>query len=153
MTLDDFPQDLKIGEAFQKNEHSVLPASNAVAVLLVMILCVTFYSFRCNSLIGDGLRHLQAFRIILPGTPPRFQTKPWLEVYRIYYNDLVVHNHFLFGITMRSAFALQQKLGIPGDAIVAMQAVNSLCAAVAAALFFLLGVRVGLPGWVSWVLR
>jgi hypothetical protein len=101
MTLGDFPQDPNFGEAFQKNENSVLPASYAVAVLLVIILCVSFYSFRSNSLIGDGLRYLQAFRIILPGTPARFQTKPWLEVYQNHYNELVVHNHFLFGITMR----------------------------------------------------
>jgi hypothetical protein len=120
-----------------------------VAVILAAILFVIFYNFRSNSLIGDGLRHLPAFRTILPGEPPTFEAKPWLEVYQNHYNELVVHNHFLFGLTMRAAFAVQQKLGIRGDAIVAMHAVNSLCAAVAAALFFLLGVRVGLPGWVS----
>ncbi|HSY98534.1 MAG TPA: hypothetical protein VK788_03490 [Terriglobales bacterium] len=149
MALAGLPQHLNVKETSQQIGKFSLRTSKTVAALLAVILCVTFYSFRSNSLIGDGLRHLQAFRIILPGTPPTFQTKPWLEVYRNHYNDLVVHNHFLYGITMRSAFALQQELGIRGDAIVAMQAVNSLCAAVAAALFFLLGVRVGLPGWVS----
>jgi hypothetical protein len=149
MALAGLPQHLNVKETSQQIGKFSLRTSKAVAALLAAILCVTFYSFRSNSLIGDGLRHLQAFRTILPGKPPTFQTKPWLEVYRNHYNDLVVHNHFLYGITMRSAFALQQELGIRGDAIVAMQAVNSLCAAVAAALFFLLGVRVGLPGWVS----
>jgi len=120
-----------------------------VAALLTAVLCVTFYSFKSNSLIGDGLRHLPALRTILPGTPPTFQAKPWLEIYRSHYDDLVVHNHFLFGAAMRAAFALQQKLGISGDAIIAMQAVNALSAAVAGALFFLLGVRAGVPGWVS----
>jgi len=149
MVLDGFPWRLNKEDSSQQNGRFSLRTSKAVAVLLAAILCVVFYSFRSNSLIGDGLRHLQAFRIILPGEPPTFQPKPWLEVYRSHYDDLVVHNHFLYGITMRAAFALQQKLGIRGDAIVAMQAVNSLSAAVAAALFFLLGVRVGLPGWVS----
>jgi len=149
MALVGLPQHLNSEETSQQIGKFSLRTSKAVAVLVAAILCVAFYSFRSDSLIGDGLRHLQAFRIILPGAPPTFQAKPWLEVYRNHYNDLVVHNHFLFGLTMRSAFALQQELGIRGDAIVAMQAVNSLCAAVAAAVFFLLGVRVGLPGWVS----
>jgi hypothetical protein len=149
MTSQTLPRDLNGGEVDQQNRNHSLLTSQAVAVLLAAILCVSFYSFRSNSLIGDGLRHLPAFRTILPGTPPTFQVKPWLDVYRNHYDELVVHNHFLFGITMRAAFALQRQLGIPGDAIVAMQAVNSLCAAVAAALFFLLGVRIGLPGWVS----
>ena len=149
MTSQTLPRDLNGGEVAQQNRNHSLRTSYAVAVLLAAILCVSFYSFRSNSLIGDGLRHLPAFRTILAGTPPTFQVKPWLEVYRNHYDELVVHNHFLFGITMRSAFALQRQLGIPGDAIVAMQAVNALCAAVAAALFFLLGVRIGLPGWVS----
>jgi len=149
MVLDGFPWRLNKEDSSQQNGRFSRRTSKAVAVLLAAILCVVFYSFRSNSLIGDGLRHLQAFRIILPGEPPTFQPKPWLEVYRSHYDDLVVHNHFLYGITMRAAFALQQELGIRGDAIVAMQAVNSLSAAIAAALFFLLGVRVGLPGWVS----
>ncbi len=149
MALDGFPLDLIVEETFQQNRKSNHPTTKEVAVLLVAILCLTFYGFRSNSLIGDGLRYLPAFRIILPGAPSTFQPKPWLEVYQNHYNELVVHNHFLFGVTMRAAFALQRELGIRGDAIVAMQAVNSLCAAVAAALFFLLGVRVGLPRWVS----
>jgi hypothetical protein len=144
-----FPRDLNAEESFQQNGKSDLPASKAVAVLLVIILWVTFYSFRSNSLIGDGLRYLPVFRTILPGAPPTFQPGPWLEIYRSHYDELVVHNHFLFGATMRTAFALQQKLGIRGDAIVAMQALNSLCAAIAAALFFLLGLRLGLSRWVS----
>lgn len=149
MASDVFSWRLNAQETSQQNGKFSPRTSRAVAVLLAAILCVTFYGFRSNSLIGDGLRHLQAFRIILPSTPPTFQPKPWLEVYRSHYDELVVHNHFLFGLTMRTAFALQQELGIRGDAIVAMQAVNSLCAAIAAAMFFLLGVRVGLAGWVS----
>lgn len=149
MASDVFSWRLNAQETSQQNGQFSPRTSRAAAVLLAAILCVTFYGFRSNSLIGDGLRHLQAFRIILPSTPPTFQPKPWLEVYRSHYDELVVHNHFLFGLTMRTAFALQQELGIRGDAIVAMQAVNSLCAAIAAAMFFLLGVRVGLAGWVS----
>lgn len=149
MASDVFSWRLNAQETSQQNGKFSPRTSRAVAVLLAAILCVTFYGFRSNSLIGDGLRHLQAFRIILPSTPPTFQPKPWLEVYRSHYDELVVHNHFLFGLTMRTAFGLQQELGIRGDAIVAMQAVNSLCAAIAAAMFFLLGVRVGLAGWVS----
>lgn len=149
MASDVFSWRLNAQETSQQNGKFSPRTSRAAAVLLAAILCVTFYGFRSNSLIGDGLRHLQAFRIILPSTPPTFQPKPWLEVYRSHYDELVVHNHFLFGLTMRTAFALQQELGIRGDAIVAMQAVNSLCAAIAAAMFFLLGVRVGLAGWVS----
>lgn len=149
MASDVFSWRPNAQETSQQNGKFSPRTSRAVAVLLAAILCVTFYGFRSNSLIGDGLRHLQAFRIILPSTPPTFQPKPWLEVYRSHYDELVVHNHFLFGLTMRTAFALQQELGIRGDAIVAMQAVNSLCAAIAAAMFFLLGVRVGLAGWVS----
>ena len=79
----------------------------------------------------------------------KFEPKPWLEVYRNNYDQLVVQHHFLFGVTMRAAFALQQKLGIPGDAVVAMYGVNALFAAVAGALFFLLGVRVGLSKTMS----
>lgn len=149
MALDGLPRHLKTEETSRQNGKFSLRNSKTVAVLLGAILCVTFYSFRSNSLIGDGLRHLPALRIILPSVPPTFQPKPWLEVYRNHYEELVVHNHFLFGIAMRAAFALQQALGIRGDAVVAMQAVNSLSAAVAAALFFLLGVRIGLPRWVS----
>jgi hypothetical protein len=149
MALDDLPRHFHAQETSQHIGGSSLGTSKAFAVLLAAVLCVVFYNFRNNSLIGDGLRHLQAFRTILPGEPPEFQTKPWLDVYRNHYNELVVHNHFLFDITMRSAFALQQELSIRGDAIVAMQAVNSLCAAVAAGLFFLLGLRVGLSQWVS----
>jgi hypothetical protein len=149
MALYGFPRGNNAGETSQQNGKFSLRTSKAVAVFLAAILCITFYGFRSNSLIGDGLRYLPVLRTILPSAPPTFQPKPWLEVYRSHYDDLVVHNHFLFGVTMRTAFALQQGLGISGDAIVAMQAVNSLCAAVAAALFFLLGVRVGLPGWVS----
>src|SRR5205807_10007613 len=126
-----------------------LQTSKAAAALLVAIFCVTFYVFQSNTLIGDGLRHLLALRTITQGVTPTLQPRPWLEVYQHHYDDLVVHNHFLFGATMRAAFALQQKLGIPGDAVVAMHAVNALSAAVAGALFFLLALRVGAPGWIS----
>jgi hypothetical protein len=149
MPLDGSPRAQASEKTFQQNGKSDLPASKGVAVLLVIVLSVTFYGFRSNSLIGDGLRYLPVLRTILPGTPATFQPKPWLEVYRSHYDELVVHNHFLFGITMRTAFALQQGLGIRGDAIVAIQALNSLCAAIAAALFFLLGLRLGLSRWVS----
>jgi len=149
MVSDSLPRHLEAEEISRQNGKFGFATPGAVAIFLAVILCVTFYSFRSKSLIGDGLRHLQAFRTILPGVPPKFQPKPWLEVYRNHYDELVVHNHFLFGAAMRAAFALQQELGIRGDAIVAMQAVNSLCGAVAAALFFLLGIRVGLPAWVS----
>ena len=70
MALDDLPPDLNAKATSQIGKFS-LRAFKTVAALLTAILCVTFYSFRSNSLIGDGLRHLQAFRIILPGTPPR----------------------------------------------------------------------------------
>jgi hypothetical protein len=149
MSLDGLARDLNVEEKFQQNGKSDLPTSITVAVLLVIFLWVVFYSFRSNSLIGDGLRYLPVFRTILPGASPTYQPGGWLEVYRSHYDELVVHNHFLFGATMRTAFALQRELGIRGDAIVAMQAVNSLCAAIAAALFFLLGLRLGLPRWVS----
>src|SRR6266480_3265808 len=149
MALDDLPRDLNVEETCQQNEKSDLPTSITVAALLVIFLWVGFYSFRSNSLIGDGLRYLPVFRTILPGASPTFQPGRWLEVYRHHYDDLVVHNHFLFGATMRAAFALQQKLGIPGDAVVAMHVVNALSAAVAGALFFLLALRVGAPRWIS----
>ena len=139
------------GEPAQQMGRAGMRTSAVLAVLLAAILCVVFYSFRNDTLIGDGLRHLPAFRTILPGSPPAFRDKPWLEAYRNHYDELVVHNHFLFALTMRSAFALQQALGSRADAVVAMQSVNSLCAAVAAALLFLLGVRIGLPGWISFV--
>ena len=124
-------------------------SSKGTAVLLVAIFCFTFYTFKSNTLIGDGLRHLPVLRTITQGTTTTFLPKPWLEIYRNHYDGLVVHNHFLFGATIRAAFALQQKLGIPGDALVAMQAVNAVSAAVAGGLFFLLALRVGVPKWIS----
>ena len=148
MMLNDAPQDRRAHEASDKNAFA--PASSkAAALLLAAILCVTFYGFRSNSLIGDGLRHLPALRTILPGTPPAFQPKPWLEIYRDHYDDLVVHNHLLFGATMRAAFALQQALGIRSDALVAMYAINALSSAIAGALFFLLCLRLGVAKWTS----
>jgi hypothetical protein len=81
MALDGFPLDLNVKETFQQNGKSNHPTTKEVAVFLVAILCLTFHGFRSNSLIGDGLRHLPAFRIILPGAPPTFEPKPWLEVY------------------------------------------------------------------------
>ncbi|HKV63387.1 MAG TPA: hypothetical protein VJO16_15865, partial [Candidatus Acidoferrum sp.] len=61
----------------------------------------------------------------------------------------MVHNHFLFGLAMRTAFALQQALGIRGDATIAIQAVNAVSAAIAGGLFFLLALRLGVPKWIS----
>jgi len=124
-------------------------APKYVAALLVLILSVTFYEFRSSVFIGDGLRHLPALRTITEGPPIAFHPKSWLEVYRYNYDRVVVHHHFLFGLTIRAAFALQQALGIGGDAIVAMQAVNAFSAAVAAGLFFLLVVRLGVPIGIS----
>jgi len=146
MAFNGSPQNFDI----QRTSHeSGVFGPMPAAALLVAILCVTFYVFTSNTLMGDGLRHLFALRTITQGVTPAFQPKPWLEVYRRYYDDLVVHNHFLFGIAMRAAFALQQKLGIPGDALVAMRAVNALSAAIAGALFFVLALRVQVPPWVS----
>jgi hypothetical protein len=149
MASDSVPGQLNADVTCQQNGRFSSRTSKVAAVLLAAILCVTYYNFRNNSLIGDGLRHLPALRIIHPGAPPTFEPQPWLDVYRSHYDELVVHNHFLYGLAMRAAFAVQQALGVRGDAVVGMQAVNSLCAAVAAALFLLLGVRVGLPGWIS----
>jgi hypothetical protein len=108
-----------------------------------------FHEFRSTTFIGDGLRYLPALRTITEGPPATFQPKPWLEVYRSHYEPAVVHHHFLFGLTMRTAFALQQALGIYGDATIAIQAVNSLAAAIAGGLFFLLVHRLGVPKGIS----
>jgi hypothetical protein len=124
-------------------------APKYMAVLLVLILSATFYEFRSSTFIGDGLRHLPAFRTITEGTPVVFQPKPWLEVYRAHYDRVAAHHHFLFGLTIRAAFALQRALGIGGDAIIAMQAVNAISAAIAGGLFFLLVLRLGVPKWIS----
>ncbi len=124
-------------------------APKYVAALLVLILSVGFYEFRSNTLIGDGLRHLPALRTISQGPPVAFQPKPWLEVYRAHYDRVVVHNHFLFGLVMRVAFALQQALGIRDDATIAIQAVNAVSAAIAGGVFFLLPLRLGVPQWIS----
>jgi hypothetical protein len=126
-------------------------APKYVAALLVLILSATFFEFRSSTFIGDGLRHLPALRTITEGPPVVFQPKPWLEVYRAHYDRLVVHNHFLFGLTIRAAFALQQALGISGDAIIVMQVVNAISAAIAGGLFFLLVLRLGVPKWISLV--
>jgi hypothetical protein len=124
-------------------------APKYVAVLFALILSVTFYEFRSSTFIGDGLRHLPALRTITEGPPVVFQPKPWLEVYRAHYDRLVVHHHFLFGLTIRAAFALQRALGIGGDAIIAIQVVNAISAAIAGGLFFLLALRLGVPKWIS----
>src|SRR6266550_5718954 len=124
-------------------------APKYVAALLALILSVTFYEFRSNVFIGDGLRHLPALRTITEGPPVSFQPKPWLEVYRKHYDRVVVHNHFLFGLAMRTAFALQQALGIRDDATIAIQAVNAVSAAIAGGVFFLLPLRLGVPQWIS----
>jgi len=117
--------------------------------LLVLILSTTFYEFKSSTFIGDGLRHLPALRTISQGPPVTFQPKPWLEVYRAHYDRVVVHNHFLFGLIMRTAFALQQALGIRGDATIAIQAVNAVSAGVGGGLFFLLALRLGIPKGIS----
>jgi len=141
--------------AFTKNHPTPsqgsagLFAPKYVAALLVLILSVTFYEFRSTVFIGDGLRHLPALRTITEGPPVTFHSKPWLEVYRSHYDRVVVHHHFLFGLTIRAAFALQQALGVGGDAIVAIQAVNAISAAISAGLFFLLVVRLGVPIGIS----
>src|SRR5712691_8434576 len=124
-------------------------APKYVAVLLVLIFSITFYEFRSSTFIGDGLRHLPALRTITEGPPVAFHPKPWLEVYRSHYDRVVVHNHFLFGLTIRAAFALQHALGISGDAIIAIQAVNAISAAIAGGLFFLTVLRLGVPREIS----
>jgi hypothetical protein len=126
-----------------------LLAPKYVAALLVLILSITFYEFRSSTYIGDGLRHLPALRTVAEGPRIAFQPKPWLEVYRAHYDRVVVHNHFLFGLTIRAAFALQRALGISGDAIIAIQAVNAISAAIAGGLFFLLVLRLGVPIGIS----
>lgn len=117
--------------------------SIARAALLAAFLSVTFYAFRSTTLIGDGLRLLPALRTITGQSPPAFEPKPWLEVYRAHYERVVVHNHFLFGLLMRAAFAIARSLGSRADAVSAIQVVNALCAGVAGALFFLLALRIG----------
>jgi hypothetical protein len=124
-------------------------ATKYVTALFILIFCVAFYEFRSTALIGDGLRHLPALRTISQGPPLVFQPRPWLEVYRAHYDQVVVHNHFLFGLTMRTAFALQRALGIGGDATIAIQAVNAVSAAIAGGLFFLLALRLGVPKGIS----
>jgi len=149
MVFDGAPRNLNIQGTAQQSGMFGLLTTKVVATLLAAIFCFTFYVFKSNTLVGDGIRHLLTLRTITQGAVPTFQPQPWLEVYRHHYDDMVVHNHFLFDVTMRAAFELQQKLGIPGDALVAMGAVNALSAAVAGALFFLLALRVGVPKWVS----
>jgi len=124
-------------------------APKYIAALLVLISSITFYEFRSSTFIGDGLRHLPALRTVTEGPPVAFQPKPWLEVYRAHYDRVVVHNHFLFGLTIRAAFALQQALGIRGDAIVAIQLVNAISAAIAGGLFFFLVLRLGVSTGIS----
>jgi hypothetical protein len=124
-------------------------APKYVAALLVLIFSITFYEFRSSTFIGDGLRHLPALRTITEGPRLAFQPKPWLEVYRAHYDRVVVHNHFLFGLTIRAAFALQQALGSSGDAIIAIQVVNAIFAAIAGGLFFLTVLRLGVPMEIS----
>jgi hypothetical protein len=124
-------------------------APKYVAALLVILLSVTFFEFRSTTFIGDGLRHLPALRTITEGPPTSFEPKPWLEIYRSHYDRVVARNHFFFGFTMRTAFALQRALGIHADAILAMQAVNAVSAAIGGALFFLLVLRLGVPKGIS----
>src|SRR5882762_1781960 len=142
--------------AITENHQTPLQQSSAgflapkyVAALLILISCIAFYEFRSSTLIGDGLRHLPALRTITQGPPAVFQPRPWLEVYRAHYDRVVVHNHFLFGLAMRTAFALQRALGIRGDATIAIQAVNAVSAAIAGGLFFLLALRLGVPKGIS----
>ena len=142
--------------AITENHQTPLQQSSAgflapkyVAALLILISCIAFYEFRSSTLIGDGLRHLPALRTITQGPPAVFQPRPWLEVYRAHYDRVVVHNHFLFGLAMRTAFALQRALGIRGDATIAIQAVNAVSAAIAGGLFFVLALRLGVPRRIS----
>jgi hypothetical protein len=123
--------------------------AKTVAALLAVVFCGTFYTFRSNTLIGDGLRHLPALRTITGQAPLVYMPKPWLETYRAQYDRVVVHNHFLFALVMRTAFALQRAVGVKGDVIIAMQAVNAVSAAIAGALFFLLALRMGVPKWIA----
>jgi len=142
--------------AFTENHQTLWQQGSAgflapkyVVALLVLIFSIGFYEFPCSTLIGDGLRHLPALRTITEGPPVSFQPKPWLEVYRAHYDRVVVRNHFLFGLAMRTAFALQQALGIRGDATIAIQAVNAVSSAIAGGLFFLLALRLGVPKGIS----
>ena len=124
-------------------------AARCVAGLLVLVSFIIFHEFRSTTFIGDGLRYLPALRTITEGPPATFQPKPWLEIYRSHYEPAVVHHHFLFGLTMRTIFAIQQALGIYGDATITIQAVNALAAAIAGGLFFLLLHRLGVPKGIS----
>jgi hypothetical protein len=72
----------------------------------------------------------------------QFEPKPWLEVYRNYYERAVVHNHFLFGLFARSGFALSRLISGNSDAVLAIRVENAFAAAIAAALFFLVLMRV-----------
>src|SRR6267142_609457 len=94
-------------------------------------------------------RYVAALRTITEGPPAIFQPKPLLEVYRSHYDRVAAHNHFLFGLVMRTAFVLQRALGIRGDATIAIQAVNAVSAAIAGGLFFLLALRLGVPREIS----
>jgi len=132
-----------------QNDSAGFLAPRYVAALLVLILSIIFYEFRSTTFAGDGLRYLPALRTITEGPPAIFQTKPWLEVYRAHYDRVVVHNHFLFGLAMRTAFALQQAFGVRGDATIAIQAVNAVSAAIAGGLFFLVALRLGVPREIS----
>jgi len=108
-----------------------------------------YWTCRSTTLIGDGLRHLPALRTIVPGTSLQFEPKPWLELYRNYYETAVVHNHVLFGLMARGGFAVSKVISRNGDAVVAMQFENCVAAALAAALFFLLLVQVGISEWIA----
>lgn len=145
------PQDLFIGTTSNVHQSRFFGflSPEGMTVLLAAIFCVTFYAFGSNTLNGDGLRCLPALRTITEGPLTTFEPKPWLEIYRSHYDRVAAHHHMLFGITVRAAFALQQALRIPGDAIIAIRAVNALSAAIAGALFFLLALRVGVSKWYS----
>jgi hypothetical protein len=121
--------------------------SGLIAVFLFLVFFGLYSALPSTTLIGDGLRHLPALRTVVPGDPVRFEPKPWLEVYRHYYDDVVVHNHVLFGLLARAGFAASRFI-LPGtDAVLAMRLENSFSAALAVALFFLLLERLGTPRW------
>jgi hypothetical protein len=143
-------------EGFTENHQTPRPpsspsflASKYMAVLLVFIFSIAFLEFQGSTNIGDGLRYLPALRTITEGSHVSFQPKPWLEVYRVHYERVVVHNHFLFGLAARTAFALQRAIGIRGDATIAIHAVNAVSASIAGGLFFLLALRLGVPKGIS----
>src|SRR5260370_34771383 len=115
------PRRMFINTASNQDKFFDFLSPKGMAVLLAGFFCVMFYAFGSNTLIGDGLRYLPALRTITGSPPSQFQAKPWLEVYRSHYDGVVAHHHILFCVTMRAAVGLQQRLGIPRHAIIAIR--------------------------------